>query len=82
MSTAVEARTTGPSALVRRVAVIGGGTMGNGIAQAFATSGFDVELVDVKPELLAGALETIRKNVDRVAQKQGWPGASARRRWR
>ena len=77
MSTAVEARTTGPSALVRRVAVIGGGTMGNGIAQAFATSGFDVELVDVKPELLAGALETIRKNVDRVAQKQGWPGERA-----
>jgi len=74
VSTAVEARTTGPSAWVRRVAVIGGGTMGNGIAQAFATSGFDVELVDVKPELLAGALETIRKNVDRVAQKQGWPG--------
>ena len=77
MSTAVEARTTGPSTLVRRVAVIGGGTMGNGIAQAFATSGFDVELVDVKPELLAGALETIRKNVDRVAQKQGWPGERA-----
>jgi len=77
VSTAVEARTTGPSALVRRVAVIGGGTMGNGIAQAFATSGFDVELVDVKPELLAGALETIRKNVDRVAQKQGWPGERA-----
>ena len=77
MSTAVEARTTGPSTLVRRVAVIGGGTMGNGIAQAFATSGFDVELVDVKPELLAGALETIRKNVDRGAQKQGWPGERA-----
>ena len=34
------------SAHVRKVAVVGGGTMGNGIAQVFATSGFDVELVD------------------------------------
>ncbi len=33
------------SAHVKRVAVVGGGTMGNGIAQVFATSGFDVELV-------------------------------------
>ena len=77
MSTAVETRAAGPSAGVRRVAVIGGGTMGNGIAQAFATSGFDVELVDVKAEVVAGALAAIRKNLDRVAQKQGWPGERA-----
>jgi len=77
MSTAVETRAAGPSAGVQRVAVIGGGTMGNGIAQAFATSGFDVELVDVKAEVVAGALAAIRKNLDRVAQKQGWPGERA-----
>src|SRR6185369_1537907 len=34
------------SAHVKKVAVVGGGTMGNGIAQVFATAGFDVELVD------------------------------------
>jgi 3-hydroxybutyryl-CoA dehydrogenase len=63
---------TGPSAGVRTVGVVGGGTMGNGIAQAFASSGFDVELVDVKPELVERALATIGKNLDRVAKKQEW----------
>jgi 3-hydroxybutyryl-CoA dehydrogenase len=65
--------TLGPSAAIQRVAVVGGGTMGNGIAQAFATSGFDVDLVDVKTDVVERALATIAKNVDRVARKQGWP---------
>src|SRR5262245_15919318 len=47
--------------------------MGNGIAQVFATAGFDVELVDVKPELVQRAIATIGKNLDRVAKRQGWP---------
>ncbi len=34
--------------MVGKVAVIGGGTMGNGIAQVFATQGADVQLVDVE----------------------------------
>ena len=63
------------SAHVKRVAVVGGGTMGNGIAQVFATSGFDVELVDAKPELVERALGTIGRNLDRVAKKQGWDEA-------
>jgi 3-hydroxybutyryl-CoA dehydrogenase len=63
------------SAHVKKVAVVGGGTMGNGIAQVFATSGFDVELVDAKPELVERALGTIGKNLDRVAKKQGWDDA-------
>ena len=67
----------GPSAAVRKVAVVGGGTMGNGIAQAFATSGFEVELVDVKPDLVERALATIGTNLDRVAKKQGWPADRA-----
>ncbi len=66
------------SAHVKRVAVVGGGTMGNGIAQVFATSGFDVELVDARPELVERALGTIGKNLDRVAKKQGWEEAKAR----
>jgi 3-hydroxybutyryl-CoA dehydrogenase len=62
---------------VKRVAVIGGGTMGNGIAQTFATAGFDVDLVDVQPQLVERALATIGKNLERVAKKQGWEGARA-----
>jgi len=66
------------SAHVKRVAVVGGGTMGNGIAQVFATSGFGVELVDAKPEFVERALGTIGKNLDRVAKKQGWEDAKAK----
>jgi 3-hydroxybutyryl-CoA dehydrogenase len=54
---------------------VGGGTMGNGIAQVFATCGFDVALVDAKPEFVERALGTIGKNLDRVAKKQGWEEA-------
>jgi len=63
---------TGASAKVEKVAVIGGGTMGNGIAQVFATAGISVELVDAKPEFVERALGTIGKNLDRVAKKQSW----------
>ena len=76
MSGAVtEAAVSGPAAAVKRVAVVGGGTMGNGIAQVFATSGFDVEIVDVQAEVVERALSTIAKNLDRVAKKQGWEPA-------
>jgi 3-hydroxybutyryl-CoA dehydrogenase len=66
------------SAHVKKVAVLGGGTMGNGIAQVFATAGFDVELVDAKPEFVERALGTIGRNLDRVAKKQGWDDAKAK----
>ena len=72
MSVAAEPAKPGPSAAVRRVAVIGGGTMGNGIAQAFATSGFDVELVDVSDDFVSRALATVGRNLERVAKKQEW----------
>ena len=77
MSAATESVVSGPSKSVTRVAVIGGGTMGNGIAQAFASSGFEVELVDVRPEFVERALGTIGKNLDRVAKKQEWPAERA-----
>jgi len=67
----------GPAAAVKKVAVVGGGTMGNGIAQTFATAGFEVELVDVKPEFVERALGTIAKNLERVAKKQEWPAGQA-----
>ena len=60
------------SAHVKKIAVVGGGTMGNGIAQVFATSGFDVELIDAKPEYVERALGTVARNLDRVAKKQAW----------
>jgi len=74
VSTLTEAAASGPSAAIKRVGVVGGGVMGNGIAQVFATSGFDVELIDAKPEFVERALGTIGKNLDRVAKKQEWPG--------
>jgi 3-hydroxybutyryl-CoA dehydrogenase len=60
------------SAHVKKIAVVGGGTMGNGIAQVFASSGFDVALIDAKPELVERAIATTAKNLDRVAKKFGW----------
>jgi len=52
-----------------RVAVVGAGTMGNGIAHVFAVSGWDVALVDVAQGPLDAAISTIRKNLDRQVQK-------------
>jgi 3-hydroxybutyryl-CoA dehydrogenase len=72
MSTQMAPAPAGPSSAVTRVAVVGGGVMGNGIAQVFATSGFDVELVEVKPELVERAVGNITKSLERVAKKQGW----------
>jgi 3-hydroxybutyryl-CoA dehydrogenase len=63
------------SAHIKKVVVVGGGTMGNGIAQVFATSGFDVALVDAQPEFVERALATTAKNLDRVAKKLGWDDA-------
>ena len=72
MSTQTAPAAAGPSSQVTKVAVVGGGVMGNGIAQVFATSGFDVELIEVKPELVERALANIGKSLDRVAKKQSW----------
>jgi 3-hydroxybutyryl-CoA dehydrogenase len=68
-----EATRSGPSSRVQRVVVVGGGIMGNGIAQVFATAGLDVGLVDARPEFIERALDTISRNLERVAKKQEWP---------
>ena len=52
------------------ITVIGAGTMGNGIAHAFAAHSFDVRLVDVSPQALESALTTITKNLDRQRKKE------------
>jgi 3-hydroxybutyryl-CoA dehydrogenase len=54
---------------MQRVGVIGAGTMGSGIAQVFARSGFNVVLCDVEPRFLDRGLDTIAKNLEREAAK-------------
>ena len=54
---------------IHRVAVIGGGTMGNGIAQVCAQAGYRVRMVDVSATALARALEAISGNLDRLVRK-------------
>ena len=55
---------------IRNICVIGAGTMGNGIAQVFATKDFNVNLIDVSAEALTKALVTIEKNLDRMLVKE------------
>ena len=54
---------------IKRVGVIGAGTMGNGIAHVFARSGFDVVLCDVEQRFLERGIGTISKNLDREVKK-------------
>jgi len=54
---------------IRRVGVVGAGTMGNGITHVFARCGFPVVLCDVEQRFLDRALETIGKNLDREVTK-------------
>ncbi len=52
-----------------RVAVIGAGQMGNGIAHTFAQSGFPVTMIDVSTDALERGMETIGRNLDRQVRK-------------
>ncbi|GIV27295.1 MAG: 3-hydroxybutyryl-CoA dehydrogenase [Bacteroidia bacterium] len=54
---------------IQKVAVIGSGTMGNGIAHVFAQYGYDVHLIDINEQALQKALQTISKNMDRQIAK-------------
>ncbi|MDZ7780267.1 MAG: 3-hydroxybutyryl-CoA dehydrogenase [Gemmatimonadota bacterium] len=54
---------------IDRIAVVGGGTMGNGIAHVVAQHGKTVRLVDLSPDVLERALETISKNLERQVKK-------------
>ena len=53
-----------------KIAVIGAGTMGNGIAHTFAQKGFKVNLVDISQAALDKAIATISKNLDRMLLKE------------
>jgi len=54
---------------IKKVGVVGAGTMGNGIAHGFARGGFDVVLCDVEERFLERAVATIGKNLDREIAK-------------
>lgn len=55
---------------MRKITVIGAGTMGNGIAHVFAQFGFQVALTDISQDALDQGMATIRKNLDRMQAKE------------
>ena len=54
---------------MKKVAVVGAGTMGNGVAHVFAQQGWNVTLIDTSADAIARGLETIKKNLDRQVKK-------------
>lgn len=54
---------------IKSVAVVGAGTMGQGIAQVCAAAGYKVLLYDIQPDLISNALERIRKNLATLVEK-------------
>ena len=55
---------------MKNIAVIGAGTMGNGIAHVFAQNGYKVNLIDISEKALEKAIATIGKNLDRQLKKE------------
>ena len=55
---------------MKQIAVIGSGTMGNGIAHVFAQHGYQITLVDIQDQALEKALSVISKNLDRQIKKE------------
>lgn len=55
---------------MKKIGVIGAGTMGSGITQAFASNGFDVVMRDLKPEFLEKGLANIEKSLARLVKKE------------
>src|SRR5690554_4737757 len=56
--------------MIKKVAVIGSGTMGNGIAHVFAQFGYEVSLIDISQEALDKGVATINRNLDRMIAKE------------
>ena len=55
---------------MKNITIVGAGTMGNGIAHAFAQKNFNVNLVDISKNALEQAMMTIEKNLDRMVSKE------------
>lgn len=54
---------------IKKIGIIGSGTMGNGIAHVFAQYGYEVLLIDIKQEFVDKGIDTITKNLDRQVKK-------------
>ena len=54
---------------IRRIAVIGAGTMGHGIAQVVAAAGFEVVMRDVNADMVAGGIKAIKQNLEKGIEK-------------
>ncbi|MEP6262075.1 MAG: 3-hydroxybutyryl-CoA dehydrogenase [Gillisia sp.] len=55
---------------MKKIAIIGAGTMGNGIAHTFAQFGYKVNLIDISKESLQRGMDTISRNLDRMVAKE------------
>jgi 3-hydroxybutyryl-CoA dehydrogenase len=55
---------------IKKIVVVGAGTMGSGIAQTAAVSGYQVTMTDVMPEAIEQGMTTIQKSVDRLLEKE------------
>ncbi len=55
---------------MKKICVLGAGTMGSGIAQAFATKGYEVIIRDIKDEFVSKGIAGIKKNLDKLVSKE------------
>ena len=55
---------------IKQIGIIGAGTMGNGIAQAFALCGYDVTMTDVSEAAVQRGLKTVEGSLDRLVKKE------------
>lgn len=62
---------------IKKIAVVGSGTMGQGIAQICATAGYQVLLYDIEAPLLKSVMSKLRKNLEALVEKQKISGADA-----
>ena len=54
---------------IKKIAIVGAGEMGHGIAEVFSLAGFPVSLIDIKPDVLKAALSNISDSLDKLSKK-------------
>ena len=66
---------------IKKIAVIGSGTMGRGIAQVCAAAGYDVLLYDIQAGLLKTAISSCENNSKSWSKKKGYPQMMRKPSW-